>query len=156
MRFTFGILVSQCSLCYSESLSDSSSTAKAAAVFVRSFWQTVSPRHAQKSVHDNLADVHRHSAVLHGLSEEHPHRIISRISGGARGTFGGSITGSNVLDCSSRVHPYCVGSNDGGCASSADFHITVWMWARRTFCSNDSVAGISNRGLLWASASTSF
>ena len=42
-------------------------------------------------------------------------------------------------DASSRAQPYFVGSKVGGFDLTADFHIAVWISARRTFCSKASV-----------------
>ncbi len=78
-------------------------------------------------VHGNLAAVQRHWAVKHGLSDEQPQRMISKMYEGVRATctFGDSNTGTREREASSRFQPYRVGSIAGGSASAAAFHMAV-------------------------------
>jgi len=55
----------------SYSTSSASSSSSLVPISVFSFWQLDSPRHLQKIVHDNLAELQRHCAVRHGFSDKH-------------------------------------------------------------------------------------
>ena len=68
--------------------------------------------HDQKNVQGRWAASHPHLAFLHGSLEAQQHLTNSRTEKGAKATSGDKVTGFNVFDASSRLHPYFVASTD--------------------------------------------